>query len=244
MLEILLAMIGSQKVEQSSHILSRERFKHLPEPMQRYMTQSGVVGKEIARTIHLKQEGLFNLTGKKWIPIKAEQTFNTERNEFIWKARTGVMFVVDQFINNRGSLTVRLFDLIKVEEASGPEVDQGEALRYLTECIWFPSGFASDRIIWESIDDHSARGSIQYCDKTASAVFHLNDKGEIIEITARRYAKEDNGMVLQDWVIHDLKYKVFAGIRIPFKASVGWNKDGLIQDYYRFEITEIAYNAT
>lgn len=237
-------MSTSQKVGLSSHILTPEDLWTMPEPIQRYIRQSGVLDKEIPNAIYLKQQGLFNLTGKKWMPLKAEQWFDTEKGEFIWKARSGVMHVVDQFVKNKGSLTVRLFNWIKVEDANGPEIDQGEALRYLAECIWFPTGFLSETITWEGIDAHSAKGSIQYGDKFASAIFHLNEGGEITRITAKRYAKEKEEIVLRDWEIHGLEYKYFGDVRIPYKARVGWKRDGQVQDYYKFEITEIAYDAS
>lgn len=221
--------------------LTEAAIADLPELMQRYLRYTGAMGTRIPARVRLIQRGEINISGKKWIPIVAKQEFDTRRSEFVWKAKARMVHVVDQFVFNEGLLTIRLFNRIKVQEAKGPEIDQSEAQRYLTECIWFPWAFISERICWETLDAGSVRAHFEFGRSYASADFHIDKEGILHKITARRYALEKNGMVLGDWEIHDLKYKEFHGLRIPYRSKVGWWKDGKLNDYYRFEITEIEY---
>ena len=119
--------------------ITEDDIKILPEPVQRYFRYTNTIGTEEIKTVKLKQGGYFRpKENKKWMAIKAEQYFNIESVEFIWEGKVSVITAVDKLINGKGSLTVKLFGFIKIAKAEGPEADQGEALRFLAECIWFP----------------------------------------------------------------------------------------------------------
>jgi Family of unknown function (DUF6544) len=45
----------------------------LPEPVQRYLRYTGVIGKPLVRTVHLRQRGKMLLaSGQPWIPLQAQ----------------------------------------------------------------------------------------------------------------------------------------------------------------------------
>jgi len=60
----------------------------LPEPVQRYMRWTEVVGKPWIRTAHIRQEGVFRLAADKpWMSMRAEQVFTVDPPGFVWQAR-------------------------------------------------------------------------------------------------------------------------------------------------------------
>lgn len=214
----------------------------LPAPVQNYLELTGIIGKEKIKTVRLKQKGLFNINGKKWTSMNAEQYFSVESKEFIWKARSGIISVVDQFVQGIGNLKVKLFGVIKLGESKGIEIDQGEILRFLTEIIWFPSAFTADYICWDAIDDNTSKATISCGKNSASANFHFTSSGEIEKITAKRYREVKGDFELNDWEISNLEYKEYHGITLPYKAHVTWKLESGDLCYYKFEITGIAYN--
>ena len=135
--------------EITPEIVTDEDIEGLPEPVQRYLKYTQIIGKEKIKTVRLKQGGYFRMKeDQKWMPIKAEQYFNVNSVEFIWIAKVRVapfisIYAKDEFIEGEGNLVVKLLGLIKVADAKGYEVDHGEILRFLAECIWFPSAFLS-----------------------------------------------------------------------------------------------------
>jgi hypothetical protein len=57
----------------------------LPEPVQRYLTYTGVLGTPMAGTVHLRQMGKLLLApGQPWIPLKAEQWYSVQPPAFVW----------------------------------------------------------------------------------------------------------------------------------------------------------------
>jgi len=229
-------------------VVTDEDIKGLPEPVQRYLKYTQIIGKERIKTVRLKQGGYFRMKeDQKWMPIKAEQYFNVDSVEFIWMAKVRVapfisIYAKDEFIEGKGNLVVELLGLIKVADAKGYEVDHGEILRFLAECIWFPSAFLNDYIRWEAIDNSSAKATIGHKGITASAIFHFNEKGEVTKITAKRYREANGEFALEDWEGQIVEYKEFNGVIIPNKANIIWKLKTGDFCYDKVEIIDIEYN--
>jgi len=223
--------------------VTETELQRLPEPVQKYLRVTNSVGKEKIKTVRLKQQGLFRAKrNQKWKALKAEQYFNVDSVEFYWKGKVSIVTATDRFIDGKGNMIVKLLGFIKLADARGPEVDQGEILRFLAEHVWFPSAFLNDYITWEAIDENTARATITNRGLSASATFHFNEKGEIIKVTAKRYMESNGKYSLEDWEILILEYKKFNDITIPSKCHVIWKlKDGDFC-WYKFEIANIEYN--
>ncbi|USG99641.1 hypothetical protein K1720_09085 [Thermococcus argininiproducens] len=229
-------------------VITEEDVQDLPEPVQRYLRYTQIIGTEEINTVRLKQDGYFRMKeDQKWMPLTAEQYFRVDSAEFIWiaKVRAAPLLSIhakDEFVEGRGNLVVKLLGLITVVDAKGNAVDHGELLRFLAECIWFPSAFLNDYITWESIDNTSAKATITYNGVSASAVFHFNEKGEVTRITAKRYMEVNGEFVLEDWEGQIVEYKMFNGVIVPSKVNIIWKLKTGDFCYDQIEIVDIEYN--
>lgn len=229
-------------------IVTEKDIEGLPEPVQRYLRYTQIIGKEKIKTVRLKQGGYFRMReDQKWMPIEAEQYFNVDSVEFIWVAKVRIapfvsIYAKDEFINGKGNLVVKLLGLIKIIDAKGYEVDHGEILRFLAECIWFPSAFLSDYIKWEAIDKSSAKATISYKEISASAIFHFNERGEVTKITAKRYREVNGKFALEEWKGEIAEYKVFNGVIVPSRVNIIWKLGTGDFCYDKIEIIDIEYN--
>ncbi len=236
------------KNSKMAEIVTEEDVKDLPKPVQRYLKYTQIIGKEKINFVRLKQDGYFRMKEDQgWMPIEAEQYFNADSVEFIWIAKAKFapllsIYAKDEFIDGKGNLVVKLLGLIKVVDAKGYEVDHGELLRFLAECIWFPSAFLNDYIEWESIDNDSAKATINYRGISASAVFYFNEKGEVTSITAKRYREVDGKFVLEDWEGRVLEYEKFNGIVVPSGVDIIWKLKSGDFCYDKIGIIDIEYN--
>ncbi|MCD6453721.1 MAG: hypothetical protein J7L62_00265 [Candidatus Aminicenantes bacterium] len=106
----------------------------------------------------------------------------------------------------------------------------------------FPSAFLNDYFRWDPIDEKTARATLTHRDISASAIFHFNNKGEIVRINAKRYMEVDGKFVLRDWEIPVLEYRTFHSIRIPARVDVVWKLEDGDFCYDRVEILSIEYN--
>lgn len=81
-----VAKLFSKSKEVQPQLITEEDIKALPEPVQRYLKYTKVVGKERIRTVRLKQKGFFRQGDRPWMPFEAEQYYTIDPAGFIWIA--------------------------------------------------------------------------------------------------------------------------------------------------------------
>ena len=239
-IEALLERSSSQQ-----RIVVEEDLAELPEPVQYWLSAAGIVGQPIPRTIRLRQEGEIRLgPDQPWMPFHADQYYTIDPAAFIWRVSataTPGLFIrgVDSFRDGRGSMQMMPFALFTVVDASGPTLDQGSALRYLQETVWFPFAALSDAISWEAIDDHSARATLTLDTITVSGTFFFDEAGRIIDFHALRYRDEDT---LQPWSTPMHEYEEHNGVVVPTEGEGIWGFDDAPFTYIRVQLVDLEYD--
>lgn len=213
----------------------------LPDPVQRYFRHVLKPGQPYVRSVRLRHDGQFKTDLKKnWIDITGEEYFVAEKPAYIWNGTTTWFSACDQYVAQRGSLTVRLLGTIPVVQGSGPSYDQGELLRWLGEAVWFPTSLLpGGPVVWSPIDDNSASLTLTDHGLTISCQMYFDKKGEIVRYQAQRYIDTTHRL---SWTGQLSDYREVDGIRIPFHASAAWVIDGVEQPYARFTVREVEYD--
>ncbi|QZZ21262.1 hypothetical protein J5X98_01810 [Leptothermofonsia sichuanensis E412] len=232
----------------ASTIITEARLSGLPDPVQRYLRYTQIVGQEVIRTVRLKQKGWFRMgVDQNWQPLVAEQYYTTDPPAFLWYGTIRPFPLLsitgkDQFSNGHGRLQIKALSLIMLADVRGPEVDQGELLRYLGEIAWFPTAWLSDALQWHAIDGQSAQVTMQLQDIAVSATLSFNQQDQLTDVRAERYWKENGQSVLKPWSGQFREYHQVNGLMIPTQAEVTWHLESGDFPYFRGEITEIDYN--
>jgi len=108
-----------------------------------------------------------------------------------------------------------------------------------------PSASLNQNIQWEQIDSVSARATIQSGHTKVSGIFIFNMNGDFERFEADRYyiiGKEEPR--LEKWVVTTVPgaYKLFDGVRIPYKSELTWNLKEGEYNWLRLELTDIDFN--
>jgi hypothetical protein len=107
----------------------------LPEPVQRWLRWSRVVGTPRPVTVRLKQDGQFRLgEDRGWLPFAAEQYFTSGPPAFLWWVRMRIVPLVsvagrDRYVDGQGDMDLRLLSLVPVVRKRGGGLNQGDLLR-------------------------------------------------------------------------------------------------------------------
>ena len=212
--------------------------KDLPKPVQKYFNFSLSENIPFISYIRLKHGGRFKPQNK-WMKIKGEEYFTTENPGFIWYGKVPLISARDLYYNGEGNLIVKLLHFIKIVDEKGPEINQGEMLRWLAEAPLFPTALLpSDKISWEAIDDFSAKVVFTYKNMQVEGNFHFAESGEIKRFTAKRFYNK----TLENWTGYYNEYKTIEGVKIPFHLEVEWNLESEDLQYVDFTINEIEFN--
>ncbi len=224
-----------------SKVFSYRQLEGLPLPVQRYFRHVLKEGQEYTVSARVRHSGWFK-TGldKDWIAITGEQYYTVDRPGFMWKGETSMFTARDMFINDKGALKVQLFSVLTIVDAQGPAYDQGELLRWLGECIWFPTALLpSEYISWTAVDSSTAMLHMNYNGVSIFYKVTFNEKNEIIRFETKRYM---DGNRLEAWVGTPADYREIKGMVIPLKIEGAWNLDTGYFAYARFILDDIDYN--
>jgi len=228
-------------------VITQEEIQDLPQPVQRFLKYSGVIGTPRITQAIIEQTGFFKTApDKPWTPFTATQVYNIPEASFEWKVRmkmAPLMIVkgTDALKDGCGSMKIKLFGFIPLVNARGPEFDQGAMTRYLGETIWFPQAFLDDHIRWEAIDSVSAKAIFTIAEKSVEGIFHFDVLGPVTSFTCDRYASEGKELVLTPWRCPVDEYKAFNGIQIAAKARAIWDRPESEYTYIKLEITRVDY---
>jgi hypothetical protein len=242
--------ITSMSTAVPDKLVSEEMLEGLPEPVQRYLTYTGVIDKPWVHSVFLKQTGRFRQSvDQPWMPMAAEQTYSVDPPGFVWDARfkmagLPLLRARDAYEDGHGHMYGKLAGLFTVFDVRGEQLDQGAMLRYLSEMIWFPSAFLGDNISWESLDDHSARVTLSDRGKEVSGVLYFDTEGRVTNFTTQRYREVDGDFSLDPWSTPIGRYGTLAGLNLPVTGKAMWNLPAGDLDYVELEITELVYNST
>jgi hypothetical protein len=229
-------------------LVTADMLRNLPEPVQRYMAYTSVVGKPWIHTARVKQTGRFRLgRDRPWMPMRAVQYYTTDPPGFVWKARFKVaglwlLSAQDTYKAGHGHMFGKVAGLFTVFDARGEKLDQGTRMRYLSEMIWFPVAFLGENITWQGVDDHSAQVTFTDSGKSVSARLIFDDAGRPTNFIAQRYREIKGDFSLDPWSTPIVEYGVHAGLNLPVRGQAVWNLPSGDLPYWDGEITEFEYN--
>jgi len=229
-------------------VLTRDMLTPLPPVVQKWLERSGVVGKPVVHTAHIRQRGdMLTKPGGNRMPFEAEQWNTVHQPGFIWRttmqAAPGIAVVGrDKYVGGRGNMLIKLLALVPIADAKGPETDQGSLLRTLAEICWMPGAALRDYIRWEQPDSLSAKATMTHGGITASGIFRFDISGDMVSFEARRYYDRKDGPTLENWLVTNTGFGEFEGIRMPVKSAVTWKLAGGDFTWLQLEIVGVEYN--
>jgi len=233
----------------NQEIVTEKALLDLPPIVQKWLTNSGIIGKELISNVHLVQELQLKMKPEQtsWNNGTAEQYFTIQPPAFNWNINTemnSILSVVgrDKFEDGKGEMIIKLLSLIPIANAKNDEkVNQATLQRYLAEIVWFPSAALSHYIKWETIDDYSARAMMEYKGTKGSGEFHFDKDGNFEKFVAMRY-QNSNDTEPTEWTVTATKAEERNGIKIPVECEASWELESGKWTWLELKITDIQYN--
>jgi hypothetical protein len=179
-------------------VVTEEMLSELPAPIQRYLRYTGVVGRPVVHTVHLKQKGMMRTSPNAGsMPLDAEEWYAVEPPGFVWAGTLHTAGVPigqarDMYRDGKGSMLIKLGAIFTLADAVGAEIDQGSMMRYFSEMAWFPTAFLGPNVSFIPIDDHAARATFSDRGRSVSATLHVDDEGRLTDFVAERYRMVGN----------------------------------------------------
>jgi hypothetical protein len=220
----------------------------LPPPVQRYIRQSGSLGRPMVTEITMEFEAtMFDAPGAAGMtgPVRQYNRFDTPDRMFLMTTRMkGLpMTVLHDFSAGGATMKVRLAGLLNVVDLAGPDLTRTETVTLLNDLAFFaPSRLIDPRLSWTAIDDTHARVASTLGPNTVSAELVFNDAGELVD-----FISDDRGMLEKDGTLRILRwttpmhsYLDFGGWRVATGGDAIWHLPEGPFTYGRMRLTRYA----
>jgi hypothetical protein len=166
---------------------------------------------------------------QKFFPIEASQLSGTRDPGFVWEATARIagivpMRVIDSYAAGRGWLGVRIAGAIPMANATGPENDKGEMMRFLAEMAWNPDAIVNmSALHWREIDDRTVDVLAATKGGTATVRLLFDADGDLegIEADDRPYLVGGKSLPMR-WIGRFRDYADFGSYRLPSYGEVAW----------------------
>ena len=224
----------------------------LPAAVQRYLAFMRVVGRPRDSSVSASFSGRFRRDRGDWLPCEVLQydARSPAARLFMMELSLGHFLPVtvrDQYVRGRGSLEARAFDLLRVAQGSGYELDVGELVTYLNDAILMaPSLLLGPETTWSEIDASSFDVALTDAGTTVKARVVLDGRGAPLNFTTRdRFFDSPDGRKLRtEWETPVAGWQEADGRMLPTSAQAVWRlPDGpLPYADFRFEPRRIAFN--
>lgn len=223
----------------------------VPAPVQRYFRAVLKDGQSIVAAVSVEHTGTFNMgeATDQWKPFTSTQRVVTRRPGFDWDGRVAMMpglpvRVHDAYVAGEGILHAAVLGLVSMVNLRGTgEVAQGELMRFFAEAAWYPTALLpSQGVLWEAVDDHSARATLKDNDLTLTLLFRFNKDGLIDTVRAEARGRTVGGTVVPTpWQGRFWNYEIRDGMRVPLDGEVAWLLPEGAKPYWRGRITKLSY---
>jgi hypothetical protein len=260
--QALVDRLDAAKLKQKGAPFRSSDIATLPMPVQRYLRLALKDGQPLITIARFSHAGTFNMSVAEpsWKPFTSNQTVVVDRTGFVWDAHIKMFPLInvnvhDAYISGEGILQASILGLFDVANMNGLEaiakgemkraeaMAQGELLRFLAETPLYPTSLLPHQgIVWEAIDEHSAKITLTEEKLQVSMTFRFNESGLIDTVWASARGRSSGKIVeYMPWQGRFWNYAERSGMLVPLEAEVEWLTPEGPKPYYRGKLTAISF---
>jgi hypothetical protein len=233
-----------------NEILTEEDIKHLPVIVQKYLHNSGSIGKEKVLNFRATFEGgIRSKSSENFMPLKSEQynfTDKPTRLFYIVARKKGIPAKgIHLYIDQTAIMNIKILGLFTVVNAKGKEMNQSETVTLFNDmCFMAPASLIDRNIKWKEIDELTVASQYTNGNITISATLFFNKDGELVNFLSNdRFETSDGKTYLNyPWITPVTSYAVINGYRLPASAKLIYKHQDEDLCYGEFNLKSIEYN--
>jgi hypothetical protein len=185
-----------------------------------------------------------------WLPFEAEQVVVWDRG-YVWRAKVhkGIMSIkgFDRIVDGVGEMRWRVFGLVPVLNADGPDISRSAHGRHEIESTLMPSIFLDVETTWSTVDHDHANATLHHGDQDGELHLDVAEDGRLRSAWLMRWGNPDGGEhhEVPFGALMSEEQVSFAGHTIAKRLRAGWHfQGGEFEgdgEFFRAEILEAEY---
>lgn len=209
--------------------IDEQAIANLPEPVRRYLRFMGVVGRPRDWSMRARFKARFRLAPGAWVACEALQydsRLELSRIFYMQLALKNVLPVTvrDTYLAGHGRMRAKAFDLVKVVDGQGPELDVGELVTYLNDAILMvPSLLLGPETTWQEVNAQSFDVTLTDGPLRVTARVWVDERGAPSDFsTTDRFFEADGKRVRTEWRTPVRGWQDADGRKLPTHAEAVW----------------------
>jgi hypothetical protein len=223
----------------------------LPEPVQRYLRATGVVGQPRVRNYRLRFRGRIRSgPDARWMPFEAEQqSFADQPTRLFFMHARMLALPVEVFhrrISGQATMQVKIAGVIPMVDARGEVMDRSEAVTLFNDmCLLASATLLDPAIAWEPVDARTVRARFTDGRQTISATLLFGDDGlltNFISDDRSRSSRDGKSFTRLRFSTPVRDYRDFGTVRLGAHGEAQWILPEGEFTYGEFDLQEVTYN--
>ncbi len=231
-------------------IIKEEDISYLPDLLQEYLRQAGVIGQERVHNVKILFKGRMRSNpNDPWLYFTSEQYnfFDQPTRAFYIKSRKMGLPVngLHLYKDEKAFMKIKLAGLISIIDVNGPEMDKSETVTFLNDiCFFAPAVLVNlKNIQWTEIDHNRLQAIYKNGSQTIKAELVFNEEGRLINfISHDRYEIIGKQSHQRPWFTPITEYSKFGKNTLPNKAGAWYERPDGDFCYGEFETIDVMYN--
>jgi len=233
-----------KSVQECESVFRPGDLSHLPQEVRSYLEHAIAPGTRPARAVRLKMHGEVKL--QRWLPFEAEQVI-VWGTGFVWRAAVRMFGLsirgFDRLLDGEGEMRWKLFGLVPIMTASGPDITRSAAGRVAGEAMWLPSVLCTNDVLWKAPTPSQLQARFTAHGETSDLEITVDGGGRPKTIKVARWGNPEKGEFhYADFGVVVEGESTFGGYTIPTRLRAGWyfgtarfESEG---EFFRANITE------
>ncbi len=234
-----------------AHVVTEIDLAPLPEPVQRYLRATGVVGRPTVGNYRLRFRGRIRSgPDARWMPFEAEQQSFADQPTrlFFMHARMFGMpvEVFHRLVNGQATMQVKIAGAMPMVDARGDVMDQSEAVTLFNDmCLLAPATLLDPSITWKPIDSRRVGARFTNGRHTIAATLLFGDDGlltNFISDDRSRSSADGKSFTRLRFSTPVRDYREFGSVRLAAHGDARWLLPEGDFTYGEFDLQEVTYN--
>jgi hypothetical protein len=236
--------------------VTEEDVARFPQAAQRYLHFMGVLGKPRDWSFRAGWRGHFRRgPNEEWLPCEAWQYDTAVEVARIFQMHLALgnllpTVVRDTYLKGHGRMQAKAWDLFKVVDASGPELDVGEMVTYLNDAVLFaPTMIMSPNTEWTFVGENCFDLKLHDGVNAVSARVFIDRRGAPYDFsTTDRFVSDPytkgHPLVRARWTTPVDDWTTSGAHIVPRRGKAVWHLPAGTFEYARFQLLSrgLAFN--